>query len=273
IGKRMMGVAPQRNLPTLSRQTLSQYYKKHRNRLKVANPIATVYLFNDEFTNYLEANIGSDTLELLSKLNYQVQILENSESGRSHISKGFLKEAKKLANRNINLFKNLISAESPLLGIEPSAILSFRDEYLRLADDIQDAKNIAQNSMLIEEFLKKEMVVGNVKASSFTSAEKTIRIHTHCHQKALSNSAVTFDVLNFPENYKPTIITSGCCGMAGSFGYEKEHYEVSMVIGEQSLFPAVRRMAEDTIIAANGTSCRHQIYDGTKRTAQHPVTI
>ncbi|MEP6261931.1 MAG: FAD-linked oxidase C-terminal domain-containing protein [Gillisia sp.] len=273
LAKKIMGVAPQRELPKLSKTSLAAYYKKNRDRLKVTSPIATVYLFNDEFTNYLDSPIGIDTLELLSKLNYQVEILDNPESGRSHISKGFLEEAKDLANKNIELYKEKISATSPLLGIEPSAILSFRDEYLRLANDPEDAGNLAKNCMLMEEFLKKEIAVGNIKEHSFTTNSKIIKIHTHCHQKALSNSAVTFDILNFPVNYKPTIITSGCCGMAGSFGYEKEHYEISMNIGEQSLFPAVRKSSPETIIAANGTSCRHQIFDGTKRKAQHPVSI
>ncbi len=273
LAKKIMGVASQRELPRLSKMSLSVYYKRNRNRLKVKSPIATVYLFNDEFTNYLDSHIGVDTLELLSKLNYQVEILDNPESGRSHISKGFLDEAKELANKNIRLFSDKISATSPLLGIEPSAILSFRDEYLRLANDPEDAENLSKNSMLVEEFLKKEISAGNIKEVSFTSEEKIIKIHTHCHQKALSNSAVTFDILNFPVNYKPTIISSGCCGMAGSFGYEKEHYEISMNIGEQSLFPAVRKSSPETIIAANGTSCRHQIFDGTNRTAQHPVSI
>lgn len=273
MAKRLLGVAPERKLPQLSNQTLLDYYKKNRSRLKVKNPIATVFLFNDEFTNYLDATIGMDALELLSKLNYQVEIFNNAESGRSHISKGFLDEAKVFANKNINLFRDKVSAESPLLGIEPSAILSFRDEYIRLADDPSAAEGLAKNSLLIEEFLKKEIAAGNIKADSFTSEEKIIKIHAHCHQKAMSNTAVTFDVLNFPKNYKPTIISSGCCGMAGSFGYEKEHYEVSMIIGEQSLFPAVRKAPPETIIAANGTSCRHQIFDGTGRQAKHPVTI
>ncbi|HSI68710.1 MAG TPA: hypothetical protein VK941_00640, partial [Gillisia sp.] len=133
--------------------------------------------------------------------------------------------------------------------------------------------DISKNTFLIEEFLKKEMALGNIKQSSFTSAEKDVKIHVHCHQKAMSNSAVTFDVLNFPKNYKVRLISSGCCGMAGSFGYEAEHYEVSMKIGEQSLFPAVRNTPKRTILAANGTSCRHQIFDGTGREAKHPVSI
>ena len=135
------------------------------------------------------------------------------------------------------------------------------------------AEKLAQNSFIIEEFLKKEIARGKIKAEQFTSGKKTIKIHGHCHQKSLSNTAITFDILNLPENFRVSIIPSGCCGMAGSFGYEKEHYEVSMNIGEQTLFPAVRKAPVDAVISANGTSCRHQIYDGTQRIAKHPVTI
>lgn len=160
-----------------------------------------------------------------------------------------------------------------MIGIEPSAILSFRDEYLRLAEDRTAAEKLAKNSFIIEEFLKMEISAGNILASQFTAKKAQIKIHAHCHQKALSNSSRTFDILNLPKNYKVTIIPSGCCGMAGSFGYEKEHYEISMRIGENSLFPAVRKAEKTTIISANGTSCRHQIFDGTGRKAQHPVSI
>lgn len=273
LAKKIIGVAPERELPRLSKVSLAKYYNRNKERMAVSNPVSTVYLFNDEFTNYLDAEIGIDALELLCKLNYLVIILDNPESGRSYISKGFLEEAKKLADENVNLFKDLIFAETPLIGIEPSAILTFRDEYLRLADDKSAAENLSKNCFLIEEFIKKEISAGNIKTEAFTSEEKIIKIHAHCHQKAMSNSAITFDILNFPLNYKPTIISSGCCGMAGSFGYEKEHYEVSMKIGEQSLFPAVRKAAKDIIIVANGTSCRHQIYDGTNRRALHPISV
>ncbi|MGA9327141.1 MAG: FAD-linked oxidase C-terminal domain-containing protein [Salegentibacter sp.] len=273
LAKKAMGVAPERSLPVLSKQTLESYYRKNKERLKVTNPIKTVYLFNDEFTNYLDAEIGIDALELLSILNYQVEFVRHEESGRSHISKGFLDEAKVLANKNINIFKDLVSEESPLIGIEPSAILSFRDEYHRLADNPAEAAGLSKNCFIIEEFLKREIALGNIKISAFTDEDRTIKIHGHCHQKSLSNTSYTFDILNFPKNFKVTIIPSGCCGMAGSFGYEKEHYEVSMNIGEQTLFPAVRKASEETIISANGTSCRHQIYDGTGRIASHPVSI
>ncbi|MCY2687019.1 FAD-binding and (Fe-S)-binding domain-containing protein [Salinimicrobium sp. TH3] len=271
ILKKTMGIAPQRSLPPLSRQTLSAYYRK--NQRKIKDPIKTVYLFNDEFTNYLDSEVGVAAIKLLNGLNYEVKIIDHPESGRGFISKGFLKEAREVANKNIGIFTEIISEESPLLGLEPSAILSFRDEYLRLADDKAAAAQVSKNAFLLEEFFKKEVVAGNITANSFTSDKKRIKLHGHCHQKALSGIENTFVMLNLPENFEVTVIPSGCCGMAGSFGYEKEHYEVSMQIGEQTLFPAVRKASEETLIAAPGTSCRHQIFDGTGKKALHPVSI
>ena len=273
IAKNILGVAPEREIPVIAKTTLKEYYIKNRSKFELVDPIKTVYLFNDEFTNYLDVKVGKDALNLLAGLNYKVLIIDHPESGRSHISKGFLTDAKKFANKNVSIFKDLITSETPLLGVEPSAILSFRDEYLRLVDDKAAAKKLAENSFIIEEFLKQEIAVGNITKEQFTKKHATVKIHGHCHQKALSNTSRTFDILNLPENYKVTIIASGCCGMAGSFGYEKEHYEISMRIGENSLFPAIRKSPEATIISANGTSCRHQIKDGTGRQAQHPVSI
>ncbi len=269
--KKSMGVAPQRSLPKLSSQTLASYYKK--NFKKTDRPIKTVYLFNDEFTNYLDSEVGVAAIKLLQGLNYDIRIIDHPESGRSFISKGFLKEAKKVANKNIRIFKDLISEDQPLLGLEPSAILSFRDEYLRLADDKVAAEKVSKNAFLLDEFFKNEVIAGNITADSFTSEKKRIKLHGHCHQKALSGVENTFVMLNLPQNFEVTVIPSGCCGMAGSFGYEKEHYEVSMQIGEQTLFPAVRKASEETVIAAPGTSCRHQIFDGTGKKAIHPVVI
>lgn len=269
--KKMVGIAPQRKMPLVASETLSNYYRK--NPAKQVNRIKKVYLFNDEFTNYLDSEVGKAALKLLRGLNYEVEIVEHPESGRSFISKGFLEEAKKVANKNVEIFSKIISEDTPLLGLEPSAILTFRDEYLRLSDDRGAADRLSKNVFLLEEFFKKEVINGNISASAFTSEKKRIKLHGHCHQKALSGVESTFVMLNLPENYEVTVIPSGCCGMAGSFGYEKEHYEVSMQIGEQTLFPAVRKASEETVIAAPGTSCRHQILDGTGKMALHPVQI
>ncbi|PKA84215.1 FAD/FMN-containing dehydrogenase [Ulvibacter sp. MAR_2010_11] len=269
--KSIGGIAKQRSLPKISSKTFSKLHKSKVNQIVANNE--SIILFIDEFSNYLEAPLANDAFELLVDLGYNVSVVDHLDSARALLSKGFLKEAKTHINTNVAFLKNKISENTPLLGIEPSAILGFRDEYLRLADDFDSAETIAKNTFLIEEFLASEIKKGRITSAQFTSKAKAIKIHTHCHQKAMSNQKVTFDILNLPQNYAPTIITSGCCGMAGSFGYEKEHYEVSMQIGELKLFPAIRKAPNDVIIAANGTSCRHQIKDGTNREALHPVTI
>lgn len=269
LAKKVMGVATERSVPKLAKQPLSTWLKKYQS----TNSKKTVYIFNDEFTNYYDTEIGKDAVVVLEKLGYEVKTVDHEESGRSYISKGFLKEAKEITNNNITIFKELISEETPLVGIEPSAILTFRDEYLRLADDKISAKKLSENCFTIEEFLANEHANGSLDTTKFSNETKELKIHGHCHQKALSSTHASFSILNIPKNYKVTIMNTGCCGMAGSFGYEKEHYKVSMQVGEDTLFPKVRNCSVDTEIVAAGTSCRHQIYDGTKRLAKHPVTI
>lgn len=273
ILKSSFGIAKKRSLPLISQISLSKYYHSTKYVGNKRKHIKRVLLFNDEFTNHLDTQIGIDALELLKSLNYDVEIIAHKESGRAYLSKGLLEQAKCLANQNVSVFKDKVLPERQLIGIEPSAILTFTDEYLKLADDKEAANQIAANTFLIEEFIQQEIKLGNINSSQFTKDSKNIKFHGHCHQKALRNQSSSFDILNLPENYKVTIIPSGCCGMAGSFGYEKEHYEVSMQIGEQTLFPAIRNASDEVLISANGTSCRHQIKDGTNREALHPITI
>ena len=269
ITKKIMGVATKRSVPKLARTTFFNWVKKQ----PLSNHKKEIYLFVDEFSNYYDVAIAKDGYQLLDKLGYKVNIIQHEESGRSFISKGFLKEAKALANKNVELFSSVVSETKPLIGIEPSAILTFKDEYLRLADDKSKAEKLAKHTYTFEEFVSLEIEKGTIDSKQFTKKEAEVKIHGHCHQKALSSTHATFQLLNLPENYKPTILNTGCCGMAGSFGYEKEHYDVSMQVGEDTLFPKIRKTSKNTIIAAAGTSCRHQIKDGTNRIAKHPITI
>ena len=271
--KAISGVAQERSLPLLSAISLRKWCARYLSSVQPKSPIKTVYFFIDEFTNYLDATIGIDAITVLTTLGYKVKVVLHKESGRSFISKGLLDKVKVFADDNIETFFPLVTEETPLLGVEPSAILTFRDEYIRLASDQTKAKAVAAHVFLIDEFLAEEIANGNITSSQFKTEHKTIKLHGHCHQKALSSVHPTFKILNIVSNYKVTIIPSGCCGMAGSFGYEKEHYELSMKVGAQTLFPAVQKATADTIIAAVGTSCRHQIADGTGRKAVHPVTI
>ncbi len=274
FSKRFIGVAVERSIPKLAQITTKKWYKKHKDQfVKKQYPLGQVYLFIDEFTNFYDDVIGRDCIEVLSKLGYEVIISDHKESGRSFISKGLLDEAKKLANQNVEFFKDKINKDVPLVGIEPSAILTFRDEYLRLADDKEIANEISKFTFTIEEFIEKEIKNRHIRENQFTLRSKTIKVHGHCQQKSLSNMKSTFSMLSLPKNYQVSIMNTGCCGMAGSFGYDKEHYELSMQVGEDTLFPKVRNFGHDIEIIASGTSCRHQIKDGTKRTAKHPISL
>ena len=273
IIKRAVGFAVERSMPAISKQTLMAWYRK--NYVVPQHPIKRVYLFCDEFTNYNDAHIGIKAVQLLTALGYDVVIPVHEESGRTWLSKGLVRKAKIIANKNIELLSAVVSDKSPLIGIEPSAILTFRDEYPDLASDenLVAADNLAHNSFYIDEFIAKEITAGNIKKEVFTTNAKSIVLHGHCQQKAVSSLADSVTVLSLPTNYTVQTILSGCCGMAGSFGYEKEHYDVSMKIGELVLFPSVRKNASTCTVAAPGTSCRHQIKDGTGEKALHPVEI
>lgn len=276
IIKAVLGVAKQRSLPLLNKRSLWNWWQSKGQNLPVNAPNGKqVYLFCDEFMNYNEAEIGEKAVRLLLHLGYGVRIIPHAESGRAAISKGMLDEAYDAAETNVNIFDDLINEQTPLLGIEPSAILTFRDEYPRLlrGKEQQKAENIAKHCLLIDEFLAREASAGNIKPEQFGKQTRQILLHGHCHQKALSDVGQSALLLSLPENYTVKVIPSGCCGMAGSFGYEKEHYDVSMKIGELVLFPAVRAASKDTLIVAPGTSCRHQIKDGTERRAIHPVEV
>ena len=274
--KKMLGVAPKRSLPSIQKTSLRKWYKQQYPDLQIdGKSKGSVYLFCDEFTNYNDTSIGIKAIQLLTKLGYEIKMVKHRESGRAAISKGLLPMAQKLAIQNVQIFSPLISEKTPLIGIEPSAILSFRDEYPRLVaeKDRKKAKALGKNALLIDEFIAQEIQKGKIASDQFTKAPKQILLHGHCHQKALSSVNYSAWLLGLPENYSVEVIPSGCCGMAGSFGYETAHYTVSMQVGELVLFPAVRKAKPDTIIAAVGTSCRHQIMDGTKRKGLHPVEV
>ncbi|MBI9069114.1 MAG: FAD-binding protein [Salinivirgaceae bacterium] len=271
--KGVLGFAPKRSIPLLQKATLKKWVSK--NQIKPEKQKGEVVLFLDEFTNYNDTHIGITAIRLLTKLGYKVEVVEHAESGRTYLSKGFLRVAKKLAIKNVLALKDIITEQKPLLGIEPSAILTFRDEYPDLVgvELKEQAKALGKNALLLEEFLAKEIEKGNISNELFTNESKEIKLHGHCQQKAVASTDPTKIVLSLPKNYSVEEIKSGCCGMAGSFGYEKEHYEVSMKIGELILFPEVRKASSETLISAPGTSCRHQIMDGTGRKALHPVEV
>ena len=272
--KRFAGFAQDRSIPKLNKMPLRVWHRMNANKNGTFQN-GRVYLFCDEFTNFNDESVGIKAVRLLNELGYEVIIPNHVDSGRAQISKGLLRDAQRLAIRNVELLKNVVSSETPLIGIEPSAILGFRDEVPELVPEhlVKAANSLAKDALLMEEFIAREAGRGRIQSEAFTKEVGTIRLHGHCHQKSVASLAPTIRALGLPVNYKVQVIPSGCCGMAGSFGYESEHFELSMKVFGLVLEPAVRSAPADAIIAAPGTSCRHQIKDGTGRIAYHPAEI
>jgi FAD/FMN-containing dehydrogenase/Fe-S oxidoreductase len=268
--KYFSGIDQRRSLPHYSIQSFEKWVPKRR--INNLNSKEKVYLYIDEFTNYLDAEIGKKVYLLLKELGMEVELMPFADSSRSLISKGFLEEAKNNVNQFISSIKYVAENDFPVIGIEPSAILGLRDDYHRLihADLKSTLETISKKTFLVEEFLADLFSKNEELREKFSAEKKEIIYHGHCHQKSLSASKFAIDILSFPKNFSAKEIPSGCCGMAGSFGYE--HYDLSMRIGELVLFPRVRS-EKDKIVAASGTSCRHQIKDGAKRRAMHPAEI
>ena len=275
VTNRMLGFHPERTMPRLNRMPLHRWFAKRTPLRPLRAKQGRVHLFCDEFTDYNDLDAGIATVELLELLGYEVNLPNHVESGRASFSKGLIRRAKSFADQNVRLLAPLVSKEEPLIGIEPSAILGFRDEYPVLVDPAlrPAARELAPHCLMLDEFIAREADAGRIDATLFTREPRAVHLHGHCHQKALASVEPTARMLSLPENYQVTVIPSGCCGMAGSFGYEKEHYEVSMNVGELVLFPAARALPDDAILAAPGTSCRHQIHDGTGRAALHPAQV
>ena len=281
IIKSIIKFSTERDIPTLSRVTMRKAVQRVCRKHKEKATKGKVFIFADEFTNFQEAELGLTFAKLLLHLGYEVEIPKHVESGRAAISKGNLKLAKKFALKNVNLLKDKISEQTPLVGIEPSCILSFRDEYPDLvpAELRQQAKELGRNALLFDEFIVREVAAGRITSNDFKTDALEIWLHGHCHQKALVGTEKTVQAFKLLPGAKIHVIPSGCCGMAGSFGYEKEHYKTSLAIGEMVLFPTIRKAVDNTnnvtpcIVSAPGTSCRQQILDGTGVHAVHPIEI
>ncbi len=275
IIKKVAGFASERSIPLLAPVTFRMWLKRNLPKLNPEAPSGEVCLFVDEFTNHNDFHAGIATARLLTGLGYRIIVTGNAASARTYISKGFLRKARKLIIKNIETFAPLVSAERPLVGIEPSAILGFRDEFPDLAGDghREQALKLADETFTLEEFIVREFQAGRISRESFRTDAVEVLVHVHCQQKAITTSAPVIEALGIPAGYKVREIPSGCCGMAGAFGYEKEHFELAQKVGEMVLFPDVRTASAETIICAPGTSCRHHVKDGTGRIALHPAEV
>lgn len=269
--KRMIGLAPQRRFPLVTDNFLQRIHTPSTSTDK------EVLLFVDTFNNYMESDIAAAAYRVLSKAGYRVHLNHGEDKrplccGRTYLSSGEVDRAKAEALRSLNYLTPYLERDIPIVGLEPSCLLSMRDEFLQYQFGSM-ANRLADNSFLFEEFLLNEQTAGRFKPELQPLTAKRALVHGHCHQKAFDVMSPVEKVLGWIPELQVETINSSCCGMAGSFGYEQEHYQTSLQMAELSLLPTVRAAAEEDLIVADGTSCRHQIKDGSQRTALHVAQV
>ncbi len=263
---KVTGLAVERPLPRYASQTFPAWFERHRTR-KLPDGAPRVVLFDDTFTNYHEPHVGKWAVFVLEQLGYRVKLASAGCCCRPLISKGFLTEARVRGERTLRNLASFVEAGLPIIGLEPSCVSALNDDLLDLVKDDRLADTMKGKVRSLEDFLSGEIPRRKLHLK-LPGRSKEYLLHGHCHQKALSGSGSVKRVMA-AGRAEVNEVDSGCCGMAGSFGYESEHYEISQQIGEYRLFPAVRSCDTESTILASGFSCRHQIKDGTGRNAVH----
>ncbi|MGL4611588.1 MAG: FAD-binding and (Fe-S)-binding domain-containing protein [Trueperaceae bacterium] len=272
--ERTLGIDKRRIMPRYAEQSFEQWLREHKKESEHQKSVTAnaskpkVALFADTWTMYHEANVGISATKVLEALGYQVEHIPYQCCGRTLISKGLLREAKKLAQKNVRVLQGYVNHNIPVVGLEPSCVTAFQDDYRDLVPG-EKTEAVANHVKMIDQFLAKEWTAGKLEPTNvFNKHAVTVMLHGHCQQRAIMGTKATQAVLGWVSQ-EVKEVDSGCCGMAGSFGYS--HYDVSMQSGERRLFPAARAHVGE--IAACGFSCRHQIADGTNKHAKHVVEI
>ncbi|WP_206998357.1 FAD-binding and (Fe-S)-binding domain-containing protein [Trinickia mobilis] len=271
--KRALGFAPQRSLPRFAKPFL----ESAQTSLPLREDGNEVLLFVDTFNNYLEPGNARAAQRVLAAAGYTVHLSARADGrplccGRTFLAAGLVDEAKAEARRTLDALKPFVERGVPIVGLEPSCLLSLRDEFLGYGYG-DEAMRLAEQAFLFEEFLVREQKAGRLELDLKALSARQALVHGHCHQKAFDAFSPVQAVLKWIPELDVSTVESSCCGMAGSFGYEAEHYATSMAMGELSLLPAVRKAGADVLIVADGTSCRHQIHDGAKRQAVHVARV
>lgn len=273
---RRLGITPARPLPRFARRNLVRWFRRRDTAtgLRRPAPQGVVTYLADSFTTYTEPTIGSAAIELLEHAGWEVRLESRGCCGRSSLSKGLIDDANEKAFKLVHLLAETTPAGSPVVGCEPSCLMTLRDEHLAMLPDDTAVQDIAGRVRQVEELLLEALDDGRLHLGADTwPAGRRFLYHGHCHQKAEVGTAATVELLRRIPGAEVVELDAGCCGMAGSFGFESEHYDLSMTIGADRLFPAVDAEPEDTVIVATGVSCRQQIFHGTERDAWHPVQL
>jgi len=279
-GEKIFGIDKRRQMPLYAATKFREWFEKRKPSNGQTNDRNNkVILFVDTFTNYHQPEVGRAAVTVLERLGFTVELVQHKCCGRPHLSKGLLNDARRLAEENVQLLYPHAAAAVPVVGLEPSCLLTLRDEYLDLVPG-NEAEAVAAQSFLWEEFLLQDDVVADLKRTfsqlktdHWPLTTNKLLVHGHCHQKAHVGIEKMLQLLRMIPGAEVRAINSGCCGMAGAFGFEKEHYDISMAIGEQRLFPAIREADENWLIVAPGISCRQQIAQGTRKRVLHPAEV
>jgi FAD/FMN-containing dehydrogenase/Fe-S oxidoreductase len=273
VMERFMGISSKRTLPAFAWEPFTEWYQKRRESRQFSDGAKKqVVLFNDTFNTYNYPHTAIAATEVFERLGYEVLLPGHKCCGRPMISKGLVSDARAAAQDVIDRLAGFVERGIPVVGLEPSCLLMLRDEYRYLLPDDPRVSAIAEYAYTFEEFISKLADEGQLDVK-FTDARREILLHGHCHQKALVGTGPSKRALTLPPHYTVKEVDSGCCGMAGSFGYEAEHYDISIQMAERRLLPAVREAHQDTLIVAAGVSCRQQIKHGSGRQALHPAEV
>lgn len=280
--KRTVGFAPQRSLPRFTKSFLASVVASGsvasaRARADATAKTKEVLLFVDTFNNNMEPENARAAQQVLEAAGYNVHFNTRAGErpvccGRTFLAAGLVDEAKQEARRMLDTFRPFVERGVPIVGLEPSCLLSLRDEFLQYGFG-EEAQQLSKSAFLFEEFLVREQKAGRLALELKPLSTANALVHGHCHQKAFDAFTPVQTVLNWIPNLKVSTVESSCCGMAGSFGYEAEHYATSQAMAELSLLPAVRKIGTDTVMVADGTSCRHQIHDGAGVDAVHVARV
>ncbi|MGH8968442.1 MAG: FAD-binding and (Fe-S)-binding domain-containing protein [Actinomycetes bacterium] len=270
---RFLGIAPERPLPVFQRRTLTRWFARRTPRSASATQ-GTVTFLADSFTTFTEPRIGAAAIDLLERAGWSVRLESRGCCGRASLSKGLLDDAKRKAARLARLLSTSTEPGSPVVGCEPSCLFTLRDEHPALLPDDPAVRDIAGRVRQVEELLTEAVDDGRLvlREDSWLTGRRVV-YHGHCHQKAEVGTAATVALLSRIPGAEVVELDAGCCGMAGSFGFEAEHYDISMAVGGDRLFPSIEAEPADTVLAATGVSCRQQIHHGTARQAMHPVEL
>jgi Fe-S oxidoreductase len=270
----VLGIARQRPLPQFKRRNLVRWYGSEGRRSTTKATQGTVNFLADSFTSYSEPHIGQAAIRLLQRSGWEVELASTGCCGRSALSKGLVDEATSKARTMAADLATNTPAGSPIVGCEPSCLFTLRDEHVSMLPDDPNVQDVSGRVRQVEELLVEAVDDGRLAfAEDSWLAGRRILYHGHCHQKAEVGTAATVALLKRIPGAEVVELDAGCCGMAGSFGYEAEHYEMSMKVGADRLFPAIEAETGETVICATGTSCREQIFHGTERSAWHPVEL